>query len=231
MSRDTPFKNIFNKISILIILNKSKCTERGERVKTAKKVVAIALSAFVIILLTLPAIPIVSASSERTSTASISFTQGPMTLEKVPAFDFGQHMIKPRTAVYSAKSIDQDIRIRDARGSWSGWSLKANLSTFQSSGQESLLGSSILISPTNAVPVTSSGYASNPPTGSPQQIELISGDGISHGVWIAKEGEGTGVWYMNLNSDNVSLKVPGGTGAPGNYRAILEWTLTDDPAS
>lgn len=168
------------------------------------------------------------AQSDRTSTASVSFKPGNLTIESVPSIHFGEQQLSARDALYPAESLSQSFCVIDARGSLSGWSVKANLSRFQGPNGDVLAGSSILIS--SGENTTQS--VATPPSYVAQSVELISGDTSSQSIWTANLGEGNGIWEMEIPTQNINLYVPYNPNPElGTFQADLYWTLIDAPAN
>lgn len=180
----------------------------------------------VLSLLTLPVVASRANSSQ--SDASVQFVAGEIAFDNAPSIHFGTHQIKGKTADYQAERIEGQGLVDDARGGHSGWIVTASLSNFQgSNGSHVLRGAEILLKP-GAVS-SPNGSMSSPPRGAQEQIKLITGSNSNTPVWVASSDEGRGTWALNLDKNQVLLRIPGGRGITDAYTGTLHWSLVDAP--
>lgn len=171
----------------------------------------------------------VTAFAEETSpdstTASIEFIAGQLTLTEAPSFDFGSNAISAATTEYSPSTSGNSgtLSISDLRGSGEGWNVTAALSPFQNSGNGSLAGASLSLkgSAVNA----GAGTTSTAPV--VETNIVLTSDNTAVAVESASSLTGQGVW--NTTWSTPTLKVLGGTAQAGQNNATIDWTLSDAP--
>ncbi len=91
------------------------------RTKNKNKILLVAAALALTTALLLPTSNVFAASVDTGSTdATVSFTQGELTIESVPSIDFDVNEIRMDEAVYQAKSISNIVEISDLRGTGEG---------------------------------------------------------------------------------------------------------------
>ncbi|MCR8703944.1 WxL domain-containing protein [Weissella cibaria] len=186
-------------------------------------------------------------------------TQGPLSIDYVSAFDFGQQKISSADQTYYAKAQSYKngspadtalfAQVTDNRGTGAGWTLTVQQAKQLNNGSSDLKGAQISMADLNAATQKDS-EAGAALAG--QNITLIPGEGAQT-VMSATNGAGQGTWVTRMgDTDNlisetgtandgsnrkvdksVSLFVPGTSNkvAAAKYSTNLTWTLTDTPAN
>lgn len=164
-----------------------------------------------------------AATQNDSSTGSVEFIPGALTLDSVPNFDFGSQKITTKNQTYQSKT-ENIATVTDLRGSSVGWNLTVKQDTQLKTAQnEELKGAQLSLS--RGVLQTSSDDTATVSNGI-----LIPG-GASVKVLDATVGQGNGTFSANWASDGSTLEVPGSSvKLAKHYTANLTWTLTDAPA-
>lgn len=164
-----------------------------------------------------------AATQNGSSTGSVEFIPGALTLDSVPNFDFGSQKITTKNQTYQSKT-ENIATVTDLRGSSVGWNLTVKQDTQLKTAQnEELKGAQLSLS--KGVLQTSSNDTATVSNGI-----LIPG-GASVKVLDATAGQGNGTFSANWASEGSTLEVPGSSvKLAKHYTANLTWTLTDAPA-
>ncbi|HCJ4447828.1 TPA: WxL domain-containing protein [Listeria innocua] len=171
-------------------------------------------------------------------------TSGPLSIDHVSNFHFGEQLISPKAKTYYAtledikqqdetiKSVPNYVQVTDKRGSNEGWLLtvKQENQLATEDGAE-LKGAVIKLSNTQ-IKTTSDNKAKAPTVTT--DIELVpAGDALD--VINAKQEEGMGLWIGSFGNEgtganSVSLSVPGESAKQAaKYTSELTWTLSSTP--
>ncbi|EGO5016480.1 WxL domain-containing protein [Enterococcus faecalis] len=145
-------------------------------------------------------------------------TNGPLTLEQAPSFDFGSQQISTSLETYQADGT-LPLSISDLRGTGAGWNVTAKITDF-TDGSNILKGANFTLP--DVVP-TSQGNGAAPDNG--VQTTLNNADQM---ILNAQDKTGLGQWDAQYNQ--AELAVPSGNYA-GSYSATIEWTLIDQPTT
>lgn len=173
--------------------------------------------------------------------------KGPLSLDVVPHFNFGETTIDSKEANLFATNKQPYIQISDFRGPKGGWHVEAKLSKFNLTGdsaKSTLPGASITLKAGEAASTVNE----NLPTPSvlndkDEKITLMSGDTAATNIVSAngkseqEKAQGLGTWIVRWLGDenenynqNVKLTVPAFEASPGTHEATIDWTLSDGPA-
>ncbi|EFS3771410.1 WxL domain-containing protein [Listeria monocytogenes] len=171
-------------------------------------------------------------------------TSGPLSIDHVSNFHFGEQLISPKAQIYYAaleevkqqdetlKAVPNYVQVTDKRGSNEGWLLtvKQEKQLATDDGTE-LKGAVIKLSNTQ-IKTTSDNKAKVPTVTT--DIELIPA-GNALDVISAKQEEGMGLWIGSFGNEStgansVSLSVPGESAKQASkYTSELTWTLSSAP--
>lgn len=163
------------------------------------------------------------------SEASIEFRSGPLVITQAPEIVFGRYDVNNRTTRFLAESTSNPILITDATGKHAGWTLKAKLSNFYNENERpGLSGASLIISSREPKPIDT---VANKPTTLKDKVEVVSGSSGATVIMGAKVKEGAGNWQIDYTNKDFTLFVPHASKDAGKYKAVMEWTLIDDPTS
>lgn len=164
-----------------------------------------------------------AATQNQNSTGKVTFTEGELTLDQVPNFDFGSQQIKSTTETYGTQS-ESKVQVTDLRGSSQGWNLTVTAGKLKTSSMEELAGAQVTLH--SGVSANNNGETVNVTNGvlTPESAVKVLDAASGHG-----NGVSTGTWAANTG---VTLEVPGtSTKKAAQYTADLIWTLTDAPVS
>lgn len=173
-------------------------------------------------------------------------TQGPLTLDYVSSWDFGQQKISTKDEKYYAnfvklqdsRTVQPYIQVSDFRGTNGGWSLFVKQDK-QFSNKDllhsELTGAKLFFSAGGWVIGTSNNTWNRPYT---TNGNLVPGEGNVE-VFMAPKRTGAMTWIRTMGDrepgdtkdTGISLSIPGKTPKDaGVYRTTLTWTLADVPA-
>lgn len=164
-------------------------------------------------------------AADPTSTATVTFTAGTLSMANLPNLDFGStHTIQATTTDYSVTS-NATLQILDLRGNGAGWSLSAKLSPFQNSASNpSLQGASISLGTIGVAPLNGTANLNLPVAST---TPVLTSDNTLVRLVNAVSGKGLGVWGATLSTSDVKLNVLGGTAQTGANTATITWVLGD----
>ena len=158
---------------------------------------------------------------------------GKLTLDYLPNFRFGSKSIGSGVEVFKAIDLAPYIQVTDKRATGDGWKVQVSLGDFIGSNG-SFKG---IITLSNGENVTVSNNNSTAPSAI-TPIVITSGEGVVN-VVVAAENARTGMgtwltrWFPStteaIENDNVTLTVNTSNIIAGEYKAVLEWILTDAP--
>jgi hypothetical protein len=185
-------------------------------------------------------------------------TGGPLSIDFVSSFDFGNHPLSNKDETYSAKAQKYSdgtthtpnyVQVSDLRGTNAGWVLTVKqLDEFKSTTQtkhDTLKGA--------AISLTTNRVSSNSEEEAPDAFEINSltplaettvmqaDNGKGSGTWVNRWGEAEhvidveltdkdGNKYMDKVTPTVSLTVPGKYMKDAvKYRVSLQWSLSELP--
>lgn len=188
-------------------------------------------------------------------------TNGPLSIDYVSDFNFGQQKISSKDMTYNAKAqyYSNDAlaptvlyaQVTDNRGTGQGWNLmvKQNDQLKTADGANTLTGAEISIKGMNAKTQASSeaglvaaGSDINFVPGGAAVLAMNAPANAGQGTWVDRFGEtsnvvdeaGTDEGVADRKVDNaVTLSVPGSTNkiAGQKYSTSLTWTLADTPSN
>ena len=177
-------------------------------------------------------------------------TTGPLRIDYVSNFDFGEQMISGSTKTYHSKKIKitqntsstekyvpEYLQVTDNRGTNSGWHLTASRSEF-SDGTDQMTGTQLKIENSEKV----SAVSPQLPT-SDDPIEMKNFEipiGTDADVIYAEAGKGMSTWIHSFGpigetaaveeNPSVLLTIPANSKKnKTDYKSTITWTLTDAP--
>lgn len=178
-------------------------------------------------------------------------TEGPLSIDYVSQFHFGEKVITSKDATYYA-SLDQlkdfsgdaiarpnFVQVTDNRGTNAGWKLQVQQGAqFSTAEDVELKGASISMENSNVVTTLDNLAAA--PTGN-TGITLVPGTeteaGALQDVMTAGVDEGMSTWINSFGTEttgaeSISLSVPGTSSKvkDAKYTTDLTWVLSDTPA-
>lgn len=185
-------------------------------------------AAFAIVATAVVSSQTVQAASDTGITTNGTITLSPggaITLDKAPYLDFGTKPISTTATTYST-SGSAPIQVTNP-GFASGWSVSVAATAF-TTGKYDLKGAELKVNaltitpddPDNKSEYPNSVKSTIEPGG--DSVKVLSADAATADA----DAAGVGVW--NDSWDKVTLSVPAGNVA-GDYKASLNWTLTDAP--
>ena len=176
-------------------------------------------------------------------------TDGPLSLDFVSVFDFGQHPISNQDQIYyakaqryfgSEKTTPDYLQLSDHRGTLAGWSLRVKqnqaLTNPKAKRYKVLNGATLSLQDAELLALSDA----DPPEIA-EKIELTPGS--EQRLATAKTGSGAGTWLIRWGSaqqlfeenqdtftKSIQLFIPGKTGkAAGNYSTSFTWSLSNLP--
>lgn len=162
---------------------------------------------------------------------------GPLSIDYVSAFDFGDHDVPTKTETYKAAGENGNadyVQITDQRaGDPAGWTLSvAQDGQLKSSTGDTLIGAAISFGE-GTVKTTSE---DDPATvTSSTNGSALATDGSSMTVMSAKAGNGFGTWldvFGSADDSTVKLTVPVSAHPDADsYSGTLNWTLNETPGN
>lgn len=182
-----------------------------------------------------------------------SGTAGPLSIDYVSNFHFGNQLISAEDRTYNVKldviktadgkNVERApfVQVTDKRGSNNGWTLQVQQKTpFLTSGAKELKGA--YLSLMNPVVKTTKDNQAAPPEAEAKKIILTPGKSGSAGgaqtVLTAKRNTGMATWIESFGNNqsgpsSVQLFVPGISEKikDATYSAILTWILVDSPVN
>lgn len=195
-------------------------------------------------------------SGSGTTQVGVGFTGGDLTLNYAPNLDFGTHkvlteetynLLTSGAAPDKEGTIGRNLVITDARGTAAGWTVKAQLGNFTTSGATGetanlLSGATVTINKANPIKAGSiyaatSGFAydrtdAKAPTANTEDIVLNAGDAGAVTVMGATADNGSLTWGMDFQgTDAATIFVPMAVQDVKNYVAPMNWTLGSEPLS
>lgn len=160
-------------------------------------------------------------------TGDVTGSTGPLTIDYVSNFDFGDHEISVAEQTYTLESPEEPyVQVSDRRGTGAGWNLTVQASAFQNGEQGSSLPGATL-SFNGGLVRTNLDDMTAPQT---QGVTLLTG-GDAQTVTTAEQGAGLGSWVTVWERENVQLTVPQAAASPGEHTSTLTWTLSDAPGT
>lgn len=152
---------------------------------------------------------------------------GDLRIDYISNIDFGTQTISGKTETYIAEKPASltESQVSDLRGTGAGWHLQVNYDTEKpgfTSEDKTLSGAELTLPSGTAKSVADN--KATPPTTS----EVVVNDAAQN-IMTATANTGLGTWADEMDTANVSLKVPSGN-LVGDYTATLVWTLSDAPA-
>lgn len=167
--------------------------------------------------------------------------KGPLSLDVVPHFNFGEGIINSKETTLFAKNQQPYIQVTDLRGPEGGWHVSAQLSEFNidiESDKKTLKGASITL--INGEVISTVEKPSKKPSIS-NEITLESGKEASNIVSAnakteEKQAQGLGTWLVGWLTDqdenkDVKLTVPAFEASVGSHKATINWTLSEGPST
>ena len=164
---------------------------------------------------------------------------GPLSLDYVPNFRFGEKTLSSETEIYPDESLRPNVQVSDRRGTGEGWTLSLKATPFQNTEKTRTLKGAVLrikgieIFNPNESQSEAPGVVS---IGTGLEFGEGIGDGVSHTLMTAAIDKGQGTWlgkFYTVDSEDaitnlVELEVPAGNYA-GSYKSVLTWTLEATP--
>ena len=159
-----------------------------------------------------------------------------LTLDYVTNLDFATHEVNQARGTYNTVTEKPFVQVSDRRQTGEGWHLTAQLGSFSSGGNPTLVGSTITFKNAN---VQTPGPGTNKPTTG--EVTLTAGEESGKIATAAAKtdslstAQGLGTWLIDWikqdgdANDNVTLTVPANEATAGEHTATITWTLTSGP--
>ncbi|WCG53832.1 WxL domain-containing protein [Enterococcus faecium] len=152
---------------------------------------------------------------------------GDLRIDYISSIDFGTQTISGKTETYIAEKPASltESQVSDLRGTGAGWHLQVNYDTEKPgfTSEDKTLSGAELTLPSGTAKSVADNKATPPATS-----EVVVNDAAQN-IMTAAANTGLGTWADEMDTANVSLKVPSGN-LVGDYTATLVWTLSDAPA-
>ncbi|MDG4588715.1 WxL domain-containing protein [Enterococcus faecium] len=152
---------------------------------------------------------------------------GDLRIDYISNIDFGTQTISGKTETYIAEKPASltESQVSDLRGTGAGWHLQVNYDTEKPgfTSEDKTLSGAELTLPSG----TAKSVADNKAT--PPATSEVVVNNAAQNIMTATANTGLGTWADEMDTANVSLKVPSGN-LVGDYTATLVWTLSDAPA-
>lgn len=152
---------------------------------------------------------------------------GDLRIDYISNIDFGTQTISGKTETYIAEKPASltESQVSDLRGTGAGWHLQVNYDTEKPgfTSEDKTLSGAELTLPSGTAKSVADNKATPPVTS-----EVVVNDAAQN-IMTAAANTGLGTWADEMDTANVSLKVPSGN-LVGDYTATLVWTLSDAPA-
>ncbi|WP_333759414.1 WxL domain-containing protein [Enterococcus faecium] len=152
---------------------------------------------------------------------------GELRIDYISNIDFGTQTISGKTETYIAEKPASltESQVSDLRGTGAGWHLQVNYDTEKPgfTSEDKTLSGAELTLPSGTAKSVADNKATPPATS-----EVVVNDAAQN-IMTAAANTGLGTWADEMDTANVSLKVPSGN-LVGDYTATLVWTLSDAPA-
>lgn len=151
---------------------------------------------------------------------------GDLRIDYISNIDFGTQTISGKTETYIAEKPASltESQVSDLRGTGAGWHLQVNYDTEKPgfTSEDKTLSGAELTLPSGTAKSVADNKATPPATS-----EVVVNDAAQN-IMTAAANTGLGTWADEMDTANVSLKVPSGN-LVGDYTATLVWTLSDAP--
>lgn len=179
--------------------------------------------------------------------------KGPFTLDVVPNYEFGIHMIESGQQTYNAlfvkdgKGLDDKgaateldkatrlanpvVQVTDLREKNTGWNVTSQITDFKTADGKVLKGAKLTLPKGTPTLQGTPGEGIDPTTFAPEASGITLGSDAQI-FFKAEANKGTGTWADNMfdnkdaNTLATTLLVPAGNSA-GDYTADITWTLSD----
>ena len=152
---------------------------------------------------------------------------GDLRIDYISNIDFGTQTISGKTETYITEKPASltESQVSDLRGTGAGWHLQVNYDTEKPgfTSEDKTLSGAELTLPSGTAKSVADNKATPPATS-----EVVVNDAAQN-IMTAAANTGLGTWADEMDTANVSLKVPSGN-LVGDYTATLVWTLSDAPA-
>lgn len=172
-----------------------------------------------------------AATTTNTSTTSIGFSAGTMSISSVPVFNFAtDNTIPTATTTYTATSVTGNLVLLDDRGSGAGWKLTAQLSAFSNgsyTGSDAIMPTAQLQLPSPTITAYNGNTATAPSTSA--AANLTPSEASAHTIITAAVGQGNGGWQAAYTASGVKLVVNPDNVVSGQSTATITWTLYNAP--
>lgn len=149
---------------------------------------------------------------------------GDLRIDYISNIDFGTQTISGKTETYIAEKPASltESQVSDLRGTGAGWHLQVNYDTEKPgfTSEDKTLSGAELTLPSGTAKSVADNKATPPATS-----EVVVNDAAQN-IMTAAANTGLGTWADEMDTANVSLKVPSGN-LVGDYTATLVWTLSD----
>lgn len=158
---------------------------------------------------------------------------GPLSIDYVSNFTFGEHKISGSDMTFYAKNANPYVQVTDTRGTGAGWTVQASISDFTSASKTSTLKGAQLTLKNPEAKSASQATTSEAPNGTSK----LDFNTSKQTVVVSKKGAGKGTWLNVYSAEsgktentNVVLSVPAGSPeANTTYTATINWELLDAP--
>lgn len=175
-------------------------------------------------------------------------TQGPISIDYVSSFDFGEQLISNKTETYYAapQTFEGEtdspnyMQVTDKSGKVAGWRLSVEQVTdftaqSATATNKTIDGAKISINAEDGE-VATSGTSAEPTA----KNIILDGAGSSQGIFAAEAGEGSGLWTSTFGeletvdeevvNTGVSLEIPGASQTDADkYQTELKWKIENVP--
>ncbi|AVW11568.1 WxL domain-containing protein [Lactiplantibacillus paraplantarum] len=168
--------------------------------------------------------PLVGQAADKTTEATVTLEQDPenkdITLDEIPAVNFGTQKIINDSKTYDATTVTNDLKVTNP-GNTDGWSVQVRGTKFMADQRE-LRGATLTFAKVDAT----ADDTGNQSKATANEVTINESD---QAIMAATANEGIGKFTSKYATDKVSLLIPAGNAA-GAYKSTLTWTLGNAPS-